>query len=108
LVHKGVSQYVLTWIVVIISHFLILYLSRGTPNGAPVEPFWISSQHLVVELLRNCGISRELLKIENVLPGLSEDPSAVIIVLHILWPVTAIRGLSDSILSNVEIHSSRF
>ena len=59
-----------------------LYRRRRTPKGTSVKPFRISSQHLVVELLRSCGISREFLKIEDVLPGLSEDPSAVIVIVH--------------------------
>jgi hypothetical protein len=55
------------------------------------------------------SISREFLKIEDVLPGLSEDPSAVVIILHIfLWPATTMRGLSDSILSSAKSHPSRF
>src|SRR5260370_35422317 len=67
-------------------HSSFLYRSCGTPKGAPVEPFWISSQHLIVELLRSCGISRECLKIDAVLPGLSDDPSDVVIILHIFVP----------------------
>ena len=102
----GYGQYLLTWIVVIIRSFLDR--SRGTPKGAPVEPFWISSQHLIVELLRSCGISREFLKIDDVLPGLSEDPWAVVIILHIFVAGDDDTWLERLILSNAEIHSSRF
>ena len=82
LVHKSVSQYAFTWIVVIVRSFLDR--SRRTPKGAPVEPFRVSSQHLVVELFCCRGLSGEFLKIKNVLPELPEDPSAVVIILHIL------------------------
>ena len=58
--------------------------SRRTPKGAPVEPFRVSTQHLVVELFCCRGLSGEFLKIKYVLPGLSDDPWAVVIILHIL------------------------
>src|SRR5690348_9636660 len=60
------------------------YRSRGTPKGASVEPFRISSQHLVIELSCGRGLSGELLKIKNVLPGLSDNPWTVVIILWIL------------------------
>jgi len=61
-----------------------LYRRRRTPKGTSVKPFRISSQHLVVELFCSRRLSREFLKIQDVLPGLSNDSWPVIIILHIL------------------------
>src|SRR5260370_26983828 len=61
-----------------------LYRCRRTPKGTSVKPFRISSQHLVVELFCSRRLSREFLKIQDVLQCLSNDPWAVIIILHIL------------------------
>jgi len=49
------------------NHESSLNRSRGTPNGASVEPLRISSQHLVVELFCSLGLFGELLKIKDVL-----------------------------------------
>src|SRR5712692_1406993 len=65
-------------------HQSFLHRSRRTPEGASIEPFRITRQHLVVELFCCRGLSGEFLKIKNVLPGLSDDPWAVVIILHIL------------------------
>src|SRR5258706_1137623 len=65
-------------------HQSFLHRSRRTPEGASIEPFRITRQHLVVELFCCLGLSGEFLKIKNVLPGLSDDPWAVVIILHIL------------------------
>ena len=84
--------------------------SRRTPEGASVEPFRVSTQHLVVELFCCRGLSGEFLKIKNVLTGLSDDPWAVVIGFHVL-----VAGDDDawlerlqSILSSAENHSPRF
>jgi len=45
---------------------------------------------------------------KNVLPGLSDDRGRRHHFFIFLWPPTTIRGLSDSILSSADIHSSRF
>jgi hypothetical protein len=63
---------------------VLLYRFRGAPEGASVEPFRISSQHLVVELFCSRGLSGEFLKIKDVLPGLSDHPWTVVIILDIL------------------------
>src|SRR6201988_658999 len=82
MVHKSVSQYVLTWSGC--DDGSSLYRRRRTPEGASIEPFRVSTQHLVVELFCCRGLSSEFLKINYVLPGLSDDPWAVVIILHIL------------------------
>src|SRR5260370_3221681 len=60
-----------------------LYRCRRTPKGTSVKPFRISSQHLVVELFCSRRLSREFLKIKDVLPRLSEAPGAVVIIFHV-------------------------
>src|SRR6266550_5975555 len=60
-----------------------LYRCRRTPKGTSVKPFRISSQHLVVELFCSRRLSRAFLKVKDVLPRLSEDPWAVVIIFHV-------------------------
>src|ERR1700746_3343069 len=73
-----------------------LHRSRRTPEGASVEPFRVSTQHLVVELFCCRGLSGEFLKIKNVPPGLSDDPWAVVIGFRVL-----VAGYDDAWLERL-------